>query len=161
MFDEDITIEDTMQVQVGYANNVTLNYTLTAYAPWEGLEVKFYGTKGELSHRHVEVHGVFGGKRARMETGNMTTILHQAGKEPVDVEVWAGTGDHGGADPVMLGYLFDAETVGPDPYKRGSTHEDGAWSILTGIAANRSIATGELVDVDSMLAEAGIDLKRK
>jgi predicted dehydrogenase len=161
VFDEDITIEDTMQVQVGYANKVTLNYTLTAYAPWEGLEVKFYGTKGELSHRHVEVHGVFGGKRARMETGNMTAILHQAGKEPVDVEVWAGTGDHGGADPVMLGYLFDAETVGPDPYKRGSTHEDGAWSILTGIAANRSIATGELVDVDRMLAEAGIDLKRK
>ena len=161
VFDDDITIEDTMQVQVGYANNVTLNYTLTAYAPWEGLEVKFYGTRGELSHRHVEVHGVFGGKRARMETGNMTTVLHQAGKEPVDVEVWSGKGDHGGADPVMLGYLFDAETVGPDPYNRGSTHEDGAWSILTGIAANRSIATGELVDIDAILAEAGIDLKRK
>ncbi len=161
VFDDDITIEDTMQVQVRYANDVSLNYTLTAYAPWEGLEIKFYGTKGELSHRHVEVHGVFGGKRARMETGNVTTTLHQAGKNPVEIEVWSGKGDHGGADPVMLSYLFDAEHVGPDPYRRGSTHEDGAWSILTGIAANRSMATGEVVDVDRMLKEAGIDLRRK
>ncbi len=161
VFDEDITIEDTMQVQALYANNVTLNYTLTAYAPWEGLEIKFYGTKGELSHRHVEVHGVFGGKRATTGNGTYSTILHQAGKEPVDIEVWDGKGDHGGADPVMLSYLFDAEKTGPDPYKRGSTQVDGAWSILTGISANRSIATGELVDVDKMLAEAGISLERK
>ncbi|MBU1176024.1 MAG: Gfo/Idh/MocA family oxidoreductase [Alphaproteobacteria bacterium] len=161
VFDDDITIEDTMQVQARYANGVTLNYTLTAYAPWEGLEIKFYGTRGELSHRHVEVHGVFGGKRARMETGNMQTILHQAGKEPVDIEVWHGSGDHGGADPVMLGYLFDAENVGEDPYRRGSTHEDGAWSILTGIAANQSIATGKTVIVDDMLKEAGIALRRR
>ena len=31
--------------------------------PWEGLEIKFQGTKGELTHRHIEVHGVFAGKR--------------------------------------------------------------------------------------------------
>jgi predicted dehydrogenase len=160
VFDDDITIEDTMQVQAKYANNVFLNYTLTAYAPWEGLEIKFYGTKGELSHRHVEVHGVFGGKRAKMETGNVTTVLHQAGKEPIDIEVWTGKGDHGGADPVMLGYLFDAETVGPDPYNRSSSQVDGAWSILTGIAANKSIASGEVVIIDDMLKQAGIKLPR-
>ena len=160
VFDDDITIEDTMHVQALYANNVSLNYTLTAYAPWEGLEIKFYGTKGELSHRHVEVHGVFGGKRARMETGNMTTVLHQAGKDPVDIEVWQGKGEHGGGDPIMLGYLFDADNVGDDPYKRGSTQVDGAWSILTGIAANKSIATGEVVHVDKMLDAAGIKLPR-
>ncbi len=158
VFDDDITIEDTMQVQVSYANKVSLNYTLTAYAPWEGLEVKFYGTKGELFHRHIEVHGVFGGKRARMETGNMTTLLHQAGREPVDVEVWTGQGAHGGADPVMLSYLFDADTVGPDPYNRSSSQVDGAWSILTGISANKSIATGEVVVVDKMLTDTGISL---
>ena len=28
VFDEDITIEDTMQVQASYANDVSLNYTL-------------------------------------------------------------------------------------------------------------------------------------
>ena len=66
---DDITIEDTMQVEVEYANKVTMNYTLQAYSPWEGLEIKFRGTKGDLTHRHVEVHGVFGGKRQKAEGG--------------------------------------------------------------------------------------------
>ena len=58
------------------------------------------------------------------------------------IDVWHGEGDHGGADPVMLGYLFDPEAQAADRYNRGSSHVDGAWSILTGIAANESIATG-------------------
>jgi predicted dehydrogenase len=160
VFDADIDIEDTMQVQVGYASGASANYTLCAYSPWEGLEVKFHGTRGELSHRHVEVHGVFGGKRARMETDKMQTLLHVAGEVPQQIEVWEGKGDHGGADPVMLGYLFDPEGRDPDPYARGSSHIDGAWSILTGIAANASIRSGETVHVDRLLAAHEIALPR-
>ncbi|HET8726526.1 MAG TPA: Gfo/Idh/MocA family oxidoreductase, partial [Alphaproteobacteria bacterium] len=158
---EEITIEDTMQVEVQYANGVFMNYTLCAYSPWEGLEIKFHGSRGELTHRHVEVHGVFGGQRDRATPEDaFTTTLHLAGGRPEKIDVWAGSGDHGGADPVMLGYLFDPEGVEPDRYGRASTEREGAWSILTGIAANRSIATGARVDVDRMLAEAGIDLAR-
>jgi predicted dehydrogenase len=163
VFAEDITIEDTMQVQVEYANGVSLNYTLCAYSPWEGLEIRFHGTKGELTHRHVEVHGVFGGVRDRATPDDMfETILHLAGERPRKVDVWmpSEAGGHGGADPVMLGYLFDAGNVEPDRYRRGSTHIDGAWSILTGIAANTSIATGESVDVDQLLADNSITLPR-
>ena len=160
VFADDITIEDTMQVQVKYANDVFLNYTLCAYSPWEGLEIKFHGTKGELTHRHVEVHGVFGGVRDKAQEDAMTTTLHLAGGLPEAIDVWAGHGDHGGADPVMLGYLFEPESMEPDRYARASTHKEGAWSILTGIAANASIASGQTVDVDRMLAEAGISLAR-
>ncbi len=160
VFADDITIEDTMQVEVKYANDVFLNYTLCAYSPWEGLEIKFHGTKGELTHRHVEVHGVFGGVRDKAQEDAMTTMLHLAGGRPEAVDVWAGHGDHGGADPVMLGYLFEPESMGPDRYNRASTHKEGAWSILTGIAANASIASGQTVDVDRMLREAGISLSR-
>lgn len=161
VFADDITIEDTMQVEVQYANGVSMNYTLCAYSPWEGLEIKFHGTKGELTHRHVEVHGVFGGVRDKSTPDDaFTTILHVAGERPQAIDVWTGSGSHGGADPVMLGYLFDADNVEPDRYKRGSTHIDGAWSILTGIAANASIASGEAVDVDRLLAENGISLPR-
>ena len=46
-----------MTVAVRYRSGATMSYHLTAYSPWEGLEIKFHGTKGELSHRHVEVHG--------------------------------------------------------------------------------------------------------
>lgn len=164
VFAEDVTIEDTMQVQVQYANNVSLNYTLCAYSPWEGLEIRFHGTKGELVHKHIEVHGVFGGERDRSTPDDaFETTLHLAGERAKDVPVWRPktSGGHGGADPVMLGYLFDAPNVEPDRYKRGSTHVDGAWSILTGIAANASIASGEAIDVDHMLSENGIELPRK
>lgn len=161
VFDADITIEDTMQVQVEYANKATLNYTLCAYSPWEGVEVKFHGTKGELTHRHVEVHGVFGGKRDFDNRDTMHTELHVAGQKPQKIDVWEGTGDHGGADPVMLGYLFDGDNVGPDKYKRGSTHVDGAWSILTGIAANAAMKSGQVTDVDALLASQGIELARR
>ena len=161
VFDDDITIEDTMQVQAVYGTGASLNYTLCAYSPWEGLEVKFYGTKGELSHRHVEVHGVFGGKREKAAgSETMTTTLHLAGEQPQQLDVWEGEGDHGGADPVMLGYLFDPD-AGEDPYGRSSSHIDGAWSILTGIAANRSIETGQTVHIAEFLAENGIDLPPK
>lgn len=155
----EITIEDTMQVEATYANGVFLNYTLCAYSPWEGLEITFHGTKGELRHKHIEVHGVFGGRRDKAEDA-MTTTLHLAGQLPQEIGVWAGKGDHGGADPVMLGYLFEPETMPFDRYNRASSHREGAWSILTGIAANRAIATGEKINVDRMLAEAGITLER-
>ena len=159
VFDADITIEDTMQVEVQYANEVMLNYTLCAYSPWEGLEICFCGTKGELRHKHIEVHGVFGGVRDRAKDA-MTTTLHLAGEAPREIEVWSGAGDHGGADPVMLGYLFDPEGQEPDRYNRASSHREGAWSILTGIAANHSIAGAGRVDVDAILKEAGIALER-
>ncbi len=161
VFDDDITIEDTMQVQVGYESGAMLNYTLCAYSPWEGLEVRFHGTKGELVHRHVEVHGVFGGKRERPVEDAMTTVLHVAGESPRKLDVWTGVGDHGGADPVMLGYLFSPDSMEEDRYGRGSTHVDGAWSILTGIAANASMASGETTHVARMLSENGIELPRR
>lgn len=163
VFAADITIEDTMQVQAQYASGASLNYTLVAYSPWEGLEVKFHGTKGELTHRHIEVHGVFaGGHRERggdQEVEAMSTELHLAGGLPQQLDVWTGKGSHGGADPIMLGYLFDPEHMPEDKYGRASDQISGAWSILTGIAANQSIArNGERVFVDQMLAEAGIAL---
>ena len=45
----------------------------------------------------------------------------------------------------MLNDIFGVPEY--DPFHRAASHVDGAMSILTGIAANRSIATGEPVDV--------------
>lgn len=159
VFDEDIGIEDTMQAHIRYASGVTANYTLTAYSPWEGLEIKFQGTKGDITHRHVEVHGVFGGTRAHADADAVTTELHLAGQVPRLLDVPHASGHHGGADPVMLGYIFDPEGMTPDRYGRASDHVAGAWSILTGIAANASIDTGSLVDIKSMLRSRGIKLE--
>lgn len=160
VFDEEIGIEDTMQAHIRYASGVTANYTLTAYSPWEGLEIKFQGTKGDITHRHVEVHGVFGGERAHADEDAITTELHLAGEAPRLVEVPKVKGHHGGADPVMLGYIFDPDSMEPDRFDRASDHIGGAWSILTGIAANASIDTGSVVNIQSMLRARGIKLER-
>jgi predicted dehydrogenase len=157
IFSDEITIEDTMQVQVGYANGVSMNYTLCAYSPWEGYEIVFHGTEGELNHRHVGVHGIFGGTRHEADDDATTTLLHRHGEAPRQLEVWSGEGDHGGGDPVMLDYLLNP-SAGEDPYRRRASHIDGTWSILTGISANVAMERGRTVVVDELLGEADIHL---
>jgi hypothetical protein len=104
------------------------------------------------------VHGVFGGARKHASKDAITTTLHLAGQEVQQIKVEQGEGDHGGADPVMLGYIFAPETMPEDAYARRSDHVAGGWSILTGIAANLSIARGVAVDIQEMLAAEGISL---
>lgn len=159
VFDEEIDIEDTIQAHIRYANGASANYSMVAYSPWEGLEIVFQGTKGEIVHRHVEVHGVFGGKRERAVDA-VTTRVHLAGKPPEDLNIWKGEGAHGGADPVMLATIFDKKNTQPDPFARAANHIMGGWSILTGIAANKSIETGNMVDIDTMLSSHEINLPR-
>jgi len=47
----------------------------------------------------------------------------------------------------MLRYIFDAEGQLRDKYQREADQRAGAWSILTGIAANRSMAGGRAVQI--------------
>jgi hypothetical protein len=46
--------------------------------------------------------------------------------------------------------LFDPGAE-PDRFGRAADHRAGAWSVLTGFAANESIATGRTVEVDSLV----------
>ncbi len=68
---------------------------------------------------------------------------------PYEAEIPDSEGDHGGADPVMLEQIFSPNPP-PDPYHRAASHIDGAASILTGIAANESIRTGQMIRVDDL-----------
>ena len=48
---EDIDIYDKMSAQIKYANNVSVNYSLTTYSPFEGWRIAFNGTEGKLKLR--------------------------------------------------------------------------------------------------------------
>ena len=64
--------------------------------------------------------------------------------------VEAEAGGHAGGDVRLLEDLFGAERRA-DPLGRAASHVDGALAVLTGIAANRSFATGQPVDVSDLV----------
>jgi hypothetical protein len=59
------------------------------------------------------------------------------------------TGGHGGGDIRLLGDVFRG--VKDNSLGHSAGYVDGAWSILTGIAGNISIATGMPVKTDSLV----------
>jgi predicted dehydrogenase len=66
-------------------------------------------------------------------------------------------GAHGGGDALLLADVFvTAAQVGPDPLGRAAGHLDGIRSALVGIAANRSIATGTVVDYAALADLVGL-----
>ncbi|KAF4120422.1 Oxidoreductase family, C-terminal alpha/beta domain [Geosmithia morbida] len=153
VFSDGISIEDTLNVLVTYRNGVSMTYSLTAYAPWEGFRVSINGTEGRLEAEIVENSYVSAGG-SQAEEGSLesrTVTLRRLFEKPVDLEINDSTGAHGGGDELLLEDLFGEQKGGGDSSRRAATHIDGAVSILTGIAANRSIATGEVVDIDDIL----------
>ena len=151
VFDDGINIEDTMGVMVKYNSGAILTYSLNAYMPWEGFRVAFNGDKGRIQMSIVEASYVNGGGDSSLEgavTGATIGVFPMFG-ESYDVEIEKGEGGHGGGDPILLNDIFG--TPVPDKFNRAASHVDGAMSILTGIAANKSIATGLPVDIERLL----------
>jgi hypothetical protein len=50
----------------------------------------------------------------------------------------------------MVKDIFDPDPA-QDKYKRAADQRAGSWSILTGVAANRSIETGRAVRIDQLI----------
>jgi predicted dehydrogenase len=151
VFSDGISIEDTMGVIVRYKNKAILTYSLTAYAPWEGYRISFTGSKGRLELTVVEQSYVNSGGDKALEGAlkGKTMVVHPMFAPPYEVEVEEGVGGHGGGDSVLLRDIFGEPQY--DRFHRAANHIDGARSILTGIAANRAIRTGQPVRVADLV----------
>ena len=147
VFGDNISIEDTMNVLVRYASGAQMSYSLNAYSPWEGFRVCFTGTKGRLEVEVVEAVYINASGDAAGEgvVAGTSIVVYPMFGEPYKVDFEEGKGGHGGGDAVLLRDLFGTPT--DDPYKRAAGYIDGAMSILTGVSANKSIATGLPVNV--------------
>jgi predicted dehydrogenase len=158
VFSADIDIEDTMNLVVRYANRAIMTYSLTAFSPWEGYLVTFNGTRGRIEHKceetvYINADGSVPG--ALKKEGTWTRVYPH--RDPAhEVPLWTSSGGHGGADPVMVGYLFAPAAQAVDKYKRAADQRSGAWSILTGVAANRSMAEGRPVRIDELVSGIGM-----
>ena len=152
VFSDAIDIEGSASVAIEYRSGAHLSYSLDAASPWEGYLVAFAGTKGRLEHRcreTVYVSGDGSDPGALLPDETRTTLVPHFEK-PVEIEVWTGEGSHGGGDEKLVEDLF-APPDESDRWGRRADHRAGAWSILAGIAANRSIETGRAVDVDDLV----------
>ncbi len=157
VFSELIDIEDTMVLAVDYANGAKMSYSLNAFMPWEGYTVAINGTKGRLEHKTVEssyinADGTVPGQT--VERGTFIRVIPHFGPS-YDVDVWTSKGGHGGGDSRILEDLF-GENPPPDPYLTAADQRAGAYSILTGVAANASMRTGRLIRIDDLVHDIGM-----
>lgn len=151
VFGDGIDIEDTLGVLVTYKNKAILTYSLNAYLPWEGFIITFNGSKGRIEVTVREQSYInSGGEKddeGRLQEKSIR-VLPMFGKS-YEVEVQEGKGGHGGGDVVLLQDLFGEPTE--DEFNRAASHIDGARSIMTGIAGNISLKTGQAVKIDDLI----------
>ena len=152
VFGRTMDIEDTMNLVVRYDTGALMSYSLNAFMPWEGYRVAFNGTRGRLEHDCVETVYISGDGREQGATIPQGTRirLYPHFKPAREIPVAAAKGGHGGGDYPLMADLFAARRP-RDPYRRAAEAGAGAMSILTGVAANRSMSTGRPVRISSLI----------
>ncbi|MCL4708802.1 Gfo/Idh/MocA family oxidoreductase [bacterium] len=142
VFREDIDIYDTMVANVSYSNGAMMSYSLNAFMPYEGYHLAFNGTHGRLEVRNYE--------RQPWQVAKPSEIRltkNFGGTELI--ESTQAEGGHGDADPMLQKMLFNPEM--PDPYKQRADSRAGAMSILTGIAAVKSVERRKPVRISDLI----------
>lgn len=151
VFSEEISIEDTMGVMVRYKNKAIMTYSLNSYIPKEGFRVVFNGSKGRMELDVLEQSYVnAGGDKAKEGATKYKKItVIPMFSEAYEVPIEEAVGGHGGGDPILLNDIFGVPKE--DKFHRAANQVDGAMSILTGVAANKSIASGLPIQVDDLV----------
>jgi predicted dehydrogenase len=161
VFAPGVTIEDDLSVLVRHRGGAVLNYHLHAYSPREGYRVAFSGSEGRLELDVRENEHALGAAKSVAdlppgvvpEPGRARLTLQRLWAPPeVVLDDVLGEG-HGGGDERMLAELLG--DAGPDPLGCAADHDAGLQALLTGLAANRSLATGRPVSVEELLGEIG------
>jgi predicted dehydrogenase len=151
VFRPDIDIEDTMNVLVKYDTGATMSYSLNAFNAWEGYHIAFNGTKGRLEHKQEE-NVTLGTQPESVKAEGTSIRIYPLRAPAYTIEPRKGSGAHGGGDTVMLGDLFLPGRPA-DKFLRAADQRGGAYSILTGIAANHSIRSGQPVEIAALMPE--------
>jgi len=159
---KEIDIYDKMAVQIKYANNAFVSYSLTTYSPYEGWRIAFNGTKGRIdvwegilwkedeqisqSEKHaVEMNQNFEDKPEQYDE---IMVMDNFGKYE-SIKVPKASGGHGGGDQRLLDQIFVNPNM-PDPFGHAAGTRDGSMAILLGIAARNSIETGKPVNIEDL-----------
>lgn len=149
VFDEAIDTYDTMALNVEYDNGVLMSYSESSAAMYEGFKLFINGSDARLEVQYFngDKEGVRKGETpdfmrlVRTGDGQITTF-----EKPPKLP-----GGHNGADDAFQRVLFLGEEPEFAFQKAGAL--DGAYSILIGAAANESIRTGQIIDIDTLIGD--------
>lgn len=158
----DIDIYDKMAVQIKYANNVQVSYSLTTYSPYEGWRIAFNGKNGRLESwedipwrrqeqiNQAEMHEA---EMNQSDKGNIRfdEIYWQENfKSDYEIiKVKSTKGGHGGGDTRLQDKIFRTPEMA-DPFKHAATSRDGVMSAIIGIAARKSIEEKRPVKIEEL-----------
>lgn len=159
---EEIDIFDKMAVQVKYANDVQVCYSLTTYSPFEGLTIAFNGMKGRIDSwqdipwresektNQAERHAKEMEQQVKEnETAYDEIAISDNFGDSKLIQVPLARGGHGGGDSRILDQLFGGSAI-PDSLHLAAGSRDGAMSILLGVAARKSIDEGRPVKIEEL-----------
>ena len=149
---EEIDIFDKMAVQIRYANDVQVSYSLTTYSPYEGFRVAFNGMNGRME----TWEGIPFLDRIQQDQASLhTKEMDQASHTEIDLQYheiisqmnfaeferervpYVRSG-HWGGDKIMFDEIFRGIIARPE-LDHAANVRDGAMSVLIGIAARKSI----------------------
>jgi len=142
VFADEIDIYDTMSINIKYSGGAFGSYSLTAHSPYEGWKASINGAKGRLEI--AEYHSGM-----NLAEPAFYIALYNRKGEKVKYTIPKATGGHGGGDERMQEMLFRGGI--PDPLNHQAGSYAGATSILTGIAANKSIKDGKAIRVKDLV----------
>ncbi|NLD87066.1 MAG: gfo/Idh/MocA family oxidoreductase, partial [Clostridiales bacterium] len=142
VYADDIDIYDTMAVTVEYDKGAVLTYSLNATTPYEGWKMVINGSKGRLEATEFET-GV------QSKVNEDTFKVFDLANNITEYHVTRGSGGHGGGDTRLHKMIFTDNVPDPMGHKAGTM--DGAYSILVGTAANKSIKESRIVTIDELL----------
>lgn len=161
---EEVDIFDKMAVQIRYANDVQVSYSLTTYSPYEGFRVAFNGMDGRVeSWEGVPALDAAQVDQSELHAQEMShdshteqdlryhEIVTQRNFSEFERELlpYVRSG-HWGGDPKMLDSMFRGIDRRPE-LKRASGLHEGMMSVLVGIAARKSIDEGRPVRIAELV----------
>jgi len=153
VFRDGINIEDSMSLIIRYRTGATVSYSLNAYSPDEGFRASICGDAGRIDYVEKHASHIMGGnKEMFVDEGDscMTLTLRKHFEQPVVMEIPVLPGDHGGGDTLIQEQMFSAKPP-EDILGRNAGHEQGAASLLIGAAANLSMKSKQLVQINDLV----------
>ena len=159
----EIDIFDKMAVQVKYANNVQVAYSLTTYSPYEGFRLAFNGRKGRMETWEgvpslMEVQE----DQAAIYEKDMNYKSHSTSELSYhEIITQSNFGEferikhpflrkgHWGGDSIVMDEILRGKIANPGLHQ-GADYRDGAMAVLIGIAARRSIDEGRAIRIEEL-----------